>query len=302
MMRSALCAAVCLSGLLLLVHACSPAPDVSFGSPEVIASGYEFTEGPHWLDDGRLLFSDIPANRVYQWDAASSETNVFIDSSGRSNGIAAGPDGTLILAQHAGRVSRLMDSGDMVPVVTEYQGKRLNSPNDVAIRSDSLIYFTDPPFGVSEENRELDFSGVYRAGADGEAILLYDAFQLPNGITFSPDESYLYVNDTETGDVMRFEVTEAGDLENGIRFASVGAGDDTGAADGMVTDDAGRLYSTGPGGIIVFNNEGNEVGRLSLDQRATNLAWGGENGTTLFITCPSEVLRVEVTTGNNDES
>jgi len=300
MMRSALCAAVCLTGLLLLVPACSPAPDVSFGEPEVIASGHEFTEGPHWLDDGRLLFSDIPANRVYQWDASSSETSVFIDSSGRSNGIAEMPDGTLILAQHAGRVSRLLDSGDMVAVVTEYQGKRLNSPNDVAIRSDSLIYFTDPPFGVSKENRELDFSGVYRVGADGEATLLYDAFQLPNGITFSPDESYLYVNDTETGDIMRFEVTEAGDLKDGIRFANVGSGDDTGAADGMVTDDAGRLYSTGPGGIIVFNDEGNEVGRLSLDQRATNLAWGGDDGTTLFITSPSEVLRVDVTSDNSE--
>ncbi|HHP7238794.1 SMP-30/gluconolactonase/LRE family protein [Longibacter sp.] len=302
MMRSAIRAVVCLTGSLLFFAACSPAPEVSFGEPEVIASGYEFTEGPHWLDDGRLLFSDIPANRVYQWDASSSETSVFVDSSGRSNGIAEMPDGTLILAQHAGRVSRLMDSGDMVAVVTEYQGKRLNSPNDVAIRSDSLIYFTDPPFGVSDAERELDVAGVYRVGGDGEAIQLYDAFRLPNGIAFSPDESYLYVNDTETGDIMRFEVTEEGDLENGIRFASVGASDDTGAADGMVTDDAGRLYTTGPGGITVLNNEGDEVGRLSLDQRATNLAWGGENGTTLFITSPSEVLRVEVTTGNNDES
>lgn len=282
----------------LLLISCTSDPEVTFGEPEVVTSGFTFTEGPHWLDDGGLIFSDIPANKVYRWRPGSSESEVFIDSSGRANGIAEMPDGTIVLAQHAGRVSRLVgmpDTMELAPVATEYQGQRLNSPNDLAIRSDSIIYFTDPPFGVSEEEQELDIAGVYRLDPDGSVTLMYDGFSLPNGIGFSPDESYLYVNDSETGDIMRFDVLPNGDLENRMLFASVGARTGGGAADGMTVDAEGRVYSTGPNGLQVFNREGNEVGQVEFGQRVTNVTWGGDGEATLYLTSVADVFRVTVT-------
>lgn len=257
-----------------------------------------FTEGPHWLDDGSLLFSDIPAGKVYQWRPGSSESTVFIDSSGAANGIDELPDGTLIFAQHAGRVSRAdgstPDSVTLTPIVSEYQGKRLNSPNDLAVRSDAVIFFTDPTFGVSEENQELSFAGVYRVDPSGALTLMYDDFALPNGVALSPNESVLYVSDSETGDVMRFDVLENGDLENEMLFANVGARTETGAADGMLTDSDGRLYTTGPNGLMVFNPDGETLATLDFGQQVTNLAWG-ENETTLFVTSVADVFRVDVT-------
>lgn len=282
----------------LLLISCTSDPEVTFGSPEVITTGFEFTEGPHWLDDGSLIFSDIPANKVYRWRPGSSESDVFIDSSGRSNGIAEMPDGTIVLAQHAGRVSQVLgmpDTTEFASLATEYQGKRLNSPNDLAIRSDSVIYFTDPPFGVSEENQELDMAGVYRLDPDGSVTLMYDGFSLPNGAALSADESHLYVNDSDTGDIMRFDVLPNGDLENRVLFASVGSRTGKGAADGMTTDSEGRIYSTGPNGLQVFNSEGNEVGQVGFGQRVTNVTWGGDGETTLYLTSVADVFRVTVT-------
>lgn len=295
-------------GCLLLLAGCtsdtdtpdadSPDAGISFGEPEGVTSGFQFTEGPHWLDDGRLIFSDIPANKVYAWTPGSSESAVFIDSSGAANGIDEMPDGTIVLAQHAGRVSRVemgeADSLVLVPIVTEYNGKRLNSPNDLAVRSDSVIYFTDPTFGVSDEDRELAFAGVYRIDPDGALTLMYDEFALPNGVAFSPDESHLYVCDSETGDVMRFDVQENGDLENRTLFVNVGTAAETGAADGMITDSDGRLYTTGPSGMVVYTREGEAVDTLDVGQRITNLAWGDDE-TTLFMTSVADVFRVSVT-------
>jgi len=304
-------------GCLLFLSACTSDPsesgdpsgsgsfeaEFSLGEPEVVTSGFMFTEGPHWLDegsldDGSLLFSDIPAGKVYQWRPGSSESTVFIDSSGAANGIDELPDGTLVLAQHAGRVSRAdgstPDSLTLTPIVSEYQGKRLNSPNDLAVRSDAVIFFTDPTFGVSEENQELSFAGVYRVDPGGALTLMYDDFALPNGVALSPDESVLYVSDSETGDVMRFDVLENGDLEHETLFANVGARTETGAADGMLTDSDGRLYTTGPNGLMGCGTNGETLATLDFGQQVTNLAWD-ENETTLFVTSVADVFRVDVT-------
>lgn len=294
-MRNIYLAIVCFVGSFLLFTACASSPQFSLGEPEVVTTGYQFTEGPYWLDDGSLIFSDIPANKVYQWRPGSSESSVFIDSSGSSNGIDAMPDGTIILAQHTGRISRVLESKKLEPIVTEYQGKRLNSPNDLAIRSDSTIYFTDPTFGVSEEEQELSFAGVYRIDNQGKLTLMYDGFSLPNGIAFSPDESKLYVNDSKTGQIIRFDVRDNGDLENRQEFVNVGASTDSGAADGMITDSDGRLYTTSPHGLMVFNPNGEKVGQLNFGQQITNLEWGGEQGNMLFVTSLGEIFRVEVT-------
>lgn len=271
---------------------CTQEFDPTAGEPEVVTEGFQFTEGPYWHPDGFLLFSDIPANRVYKWTPGNPESEVYLEPSGNSNGIDAHPDGTLLLAQHAGRVSEVTDSLTTNPIATEYNGMRLNSPNDLTVRSDGLIYFTDPTFGVSEEDQELDFAGVYRINADGSVELLYDRFRLPNGIAFSPDESYLYVNDSDTGQILRFDVLDNGNIVNPEPFANVGALAEMGGSDGMVTDTDGRLYTTGPNGIIIYDQDRNVLERIPFDHQITNLAWGGEEKRELYVTSPSAIYRI----------
>mgnify|MGYP002760937316 FL=1 len=202
--------------------------------PEIITEGYEFTEGPLWHESGYLLFSDIPANTVYKWTPGEG-AEMYLKPSGHSNGLAYDREGNLLLAQHDGLVSRLSNSKKLTVVVDNYNGKRLNSPNDLAIKSDGSIYFTDPPFGVSDEDKELDFSGVYRYSEENGLQLLIDDFDLPNGIVFSPDESRIYVNDSRHNHIRVFEVHEDGSLANGRIFAEMES-DAEGAADGMKVD------------------------------------------------------------------
>lgn len=289
---------VAVSMVGLFLGSCSDSTELSFGEPEVITSGFQFTEGPYWHPDGFLIFSDIPANIIYQWRPGNPESGIFIEPSGNSNGITAMPDGTIVLAQHAGQVSRVTDDLEFEPIVEEYEGNRLNSPNDLTVRSDGLIYFTDPDFGVSSEDKELDFNGVYRINHDGSLTLLYDGFALPNGIVFSPGEEYLYINDSESGEILRFDVTENGDIENPVPFAEVGQMSDMGGADGMITDPAGRLYTTGPNGLMVFDRDGEQIHHIDFDTQITNLTLGGEDGHQLFITSPGDVYRLQIGPGS----
>ena len=280
------------SGLI----SCTQEFDPTAGEPEVVTEGFQFTEGPYWHPDGFLLFSDIPANRIYKWTPGNPESEVYLEPSGNSNGIAARPNGTLLLAQHAGRVSEVTDSLTTNPIATEYNGMRLNSPNDLAVRSDGLIYFTDPTFGVSDEEQELDVAGVYRINADGSVELLYDRFRLPNGIAFSPDESYLYINDSDTGQILRFEVLDNGDIQNPDRFANVGVMAEFGGSDGMVTDTDGRLYVTGPNGLSIYDQDRNLIERIPFDHQITNVAWGGDELRELYVTSPSAIYRISMNT------
>lgn len=266
---------------------------VEDAEPEVISSGHQFTEGPYWHPDGYLLFSDIPANRVYRWEPGE-ESEVYLEPSGNSNGIQADVDGSIILTQHAGRLSRLTADGELETIVDNYQGNRLNSPNDLTVYSNGTIYFTDPPFGVDEEDRELDFSGVYRLSPDGELTLIYDEFDYPNGIILSPDEDLLYVNDSEIGDITVFDVDANGDVSSPRRFASVGNRDDGGAADGMVIDMDGRVYSTGPSGLSVFDSDGNPLEDIGFEQSISNMEWSGEEEGVLYITSQDLVYRLQV--------
>lgn len=279
--------------IAIATAACSEGESMIAGEPEVVVSGFQFTEGPYWHPNGFLIFSDIPADQIYRWEPGQDEAEVYIEPSHNSNGIAATPDGELVLAQHAGRVSIVSDDLELSPIAEQYDGMRLNSPNDVAVRSDGLIYFTDPTFGVSDEDRELDFSGVYRINVDSSLTLMYDGFSLPNGIAFSPDESQLYVNNSETGEILRFDVTENGNFENMIEFANIGAMTEMGGADGMKTDSEGNLYTTGPNGLIILSPEGEEIERIEFDQQITNLAWGGPTKNQLFITSQGDVYRLQ---------
>ena len=197
-----------------LLDLVDPAADI-----EQIATNCQFTEGPLWHATGQfLLFSDIPANKMRKWDADAGMT-VFRDPSGKSNGLTYDKGGHLIACEHANRrVSLTTADGDVITIASHYEGKRLNSPNDIVVKSDGSLYFTDPPYGLSaaygvESEKELDFQGVYRLSADYETLtLLVDDFDRPNGICFSPDESILYINDTERMHVRAFDVQPDGTI------------------------------------------------------------------------------------------
>jgi gluconolactonase len=288
--------AVLLAGMgtaQVAVGQASPVPDDA--AVEQIVGGLEFGEGPYWRDAGDLVFSDIPANRIYRWTPGDS-TSVFLEPSGHTNGISADSSGRLILAQHDGQVARLTGDKETEPLAGEYEGKRFNSPNDLAVRSDGSIYFTDPPYGVEESERELDFSGVYRIHPDGEVELLTKEFARPNGIVFSPDESRLYVNDSQETLVRVYDVDADGNLSNGRLFAEPTDEDARGTTDGMEVDESGNLYTTGPGGVWIYAPDGTLLDRIDVPGQSTNLAFGGEARTTLFVTTDDGVFRVEVET------
>lgn len=267
--------------------------------PEAIAGPFEFTEGPYWHPDGYLLFSDIPANRVYRWSEPEG-VDVYLEPSGNSNGIEAHTDGSILLAQHSGRVSKVEENKEMTVLADSYQGKRLNSPNDLTVHSNGNIYFTDPPFGVDDEERELDFSGVFKLTPEGELSVVYDEFEYPNGITFNADESILYVDDSGTGNIVAFEVDEDGNPHSPELFADVGQmGSGMGAADGMVTDMEGNLYVTGPRGLTIFDENGYQLHLVSFDEQVTNLGWGGEDSDVLFITGSDNVYRYPLNVKGN---
>lgn len=265
---------------------------------EQIATGCQFTEGPLWHAVERfLLFSDIPANKMRRWDADAGMA-VFRDPSGKSNGLTYDKGGHLIACEHANRrVSRTTADGRVLTIASHYEGKRLNSPNDVVVKSDGSIYFTDPPYGLSaaygvESEKELDFQGVYRLAPNGDTLtLLVDDFDRPNGLCFSPDESILYINDTERMHVRAFDVQPDGTIANDRVFGEEEG--DTGKPDGMKADIHGNVYLTGPDGIWVFAPDGTHLGIILIPERAANLAWGGDDWKSLFITASTSVYRVE---------
>ena len=272
----------------------SPVPEGA--EVEEVVTGFRFTEGPHWHPDGFLVFSDIPANTVYRWMPDSAEADVYRRPSGNSNGIAEDLDGRLLLAQHGWRrVSRLDSLGRETAIATHYEGRRLNSPNDLAVRSDGAVYFTDPPYGIDESEEELGFYGVYRIDPSGDStvVLADSSFIRPNGVAFSPDERVLYVADSQERLVRAFDVAEDGALSNGRLFVSV-ADSARGTADGMEVDVEGNLYTTGAGGIWVVAPDGAVLDRIAVPQSATNVAWGGSDYRTLYITAGSSVYAIEL--------
>ena len=273
---------------------------------ERIAGGFEFTEGPVW-HDGALLFSSPNTNAIYRWTPLGAVT-VFRSKSGYtgvdigryhqpgSNGLAFSPDGLLTICQHGNRrVLRVNPHGDTTVIADSYEGKRLNSPNDLVYRSDGTLFFTDPPFGLaSPDDAELDFSGVF-AARDGEVRLVTDELRGPNGLAFSPDERWLYVGnwDFERVVVMRYDA-ETG--EGSVFYDMTGApGED--AIDGLKVDGDGNLYVCGPGGIWVLSPDGRHLGTLRLPEAPHNLAWGDDDGRTLYITALTSVYRLRLLKG-----
>ena len=272
-------------------NAQSPVPDGAV--VERIAGGFQFVEGPVWYEGG-LLFSDIPANRVYRW-TEDGGVEVFLEPSSHSNGLTLNADGRLLLAQHwTRRVARLEEDGTETALAAEYDGTRLNSPNDLAVHSDGSIYFTDPTWGSvsgqSDGHPELGFMGVYRIDPDGDLHLLTDSLHYPNGIVFSPDESTLYVSTSHQVTVVAFDVSDH-TLSNGRVFATLQG---NGAADGMKVDADGRLYVTGPGGVWIFAPDGTLLDQIAVPEQTTNLAWGDADGGTLYITSGTGLFRIRL--------
>jgi gluconolactonase len=279
---------------------------------ERIAGGFEFTEGPVWSTDGALLFSSPNTNAIYRWEEIGKVT-VFRSKSGYSgadigrffqpgsNGLTLDPqDGLLTICQHGNRrVIRVNPHGDVAVLADRFEGKRLNSPNDLVYRSDGTLYFTDPPFGLpdtfEDPARELAFSGVFRV-RDGEVALVTDELQGPNGIAFSPDERYLYVGNWDLGHkvVMRYELDEAGDVIGGGVFFDMTDAPGEDAIDGIKVDREGNLYVCGPGGIWVLSPEGEQLGLVTLPEAPHNLAWGEDDGRTLYITALTSVYRLRL--------
>jgi sugar lactone lactonase YvrE len=266
--------------------------DIVAGEPERVAADLEFTEGPVWHPDGYLLFSDIPANTIYKW-TSGGKLEKFRSPSGNSNGLTLDKQIRLVACEHGNRrVSRTEPDGTIAAIAEKYQGKRLNSPNDVVVKSDGSVYFTDPPYGVAPDQRELDFQGVYRIAPDGTLTLLLDDFEKPNGLAFSPDEKVLYVGDTAHKHVRVFDVQPDGTLSNDRIFADLGAEKQHGP-DGMKVDANGNLYVTA-GVVWVFDREGNHLGDISIPDAPANLAFGDTDYKTLYVTARPSLYRIRL--------
>ena len=265
---------------------------IESGDPEQIATGFQFLEGPVWHPDGYLLFSDIPANRIYKWDGERAES--WREPSGNSNGLTLDRQGRLIACEHGNRrVTRADANGSLVAIAETYNGKRLNSPNDAVVKSDGTIYFTDPPYGIETDQREQPCNGLYQIQPNGNVELVLDDFDRPNGLAFSPDETVLYVGDARRRHVRTFDVSSDGTLTDSRIFADMDH-PQPGSPDGMKVDQDGNLYVTGATGVWVFERDGTHLGVIGLPERPANCAWGDADRQTLYITARTSLYRVRV--------
>lgn len=264
-----------------------------------IAEGFKFTEGPVWTSDG-LLFSDPNANTIYKY-SKDGRLSVFRSPSGYSgadiaeynqpgsNGLTLDSNGSLVVNQHGNRrVIRLEKDGGETVLADKFDGKRINSPNDLVYRSDGTLFFTDPPFGLpkfaDDRRKELNFSGVYSL-YKGKLQLLTKEFSGPNGIALSPDEKYLYVGnwDERKKTVYRYEVRKDGTIQNGKLFFDFTNFQGEDAIDGIKVDVEGNLYVSAPGGLQVLSKDGRHLGTILIPQHVHNMAWGDEDGKTLYL-------------------
>jgi gluconolactonase len=274
-----------------------------------LAEGFQFTEGPIWVKPGYLLFSDSNANKIYKY-AADGMLSVFKNNSGYSakdigeyfqpgsNGLTLDPQGRLTINEHGNRrVTRVERDGKLTVLAERFEGKRLNSPNDLVYRSDGTLFFTDPPFGLpkfsDDPRKELPYSGVF-ALFKGQLKLVTTDLKGPNGIAFSPDEKYLYIGnwDPEKKIVMRYEINPDATLSNGKVFFDMTSAAGEEAVDGIKVDEQGNLYISGPGGLWLVSSVGKHLGTIVAPKHPHNLAWGSDDGKTLYMTAQGALYRM----------
>jgi gluconolactonase len=272
---------------------------------ELLGSGFTFTEGPIWNPGGEfLLFSDMPGDTRRRWDARGGVREVASPSN-KGNGMTLDARGRLIVCEHSTSSVVRIDAdgtGDGREVLaTRYGGKELNSPNDVVVHSSGALYFTDPTYGRMpgfgvEREQDLDFQGVYRLEpGGGDPRLLVDDFVQPNGLCFSPDESLLYLNDTDRAHIRVFDLDGDGGISNGRVFAEgIGTGDLAagGLVDGMKCDEHGNIWVTGPDGVWVFSSGGTHLGVIEIPESVGNIHWGGPDWSWLFVAASTSMYRV----------
>lgn len=283
---------------------------------EKVADGFAWVEGPAWDHKGSyLLFSDIPNNSVFKWQEGAG-VSLFLKPSGYtgsapfegrepgSNGLTFDSAGRLVLAEHGDRcIARLENEGRKTTLADRYEGKRLNSPNDLVFKLNGDLYFTDPPFGLpkafEDPQKELDFQGVYRLSADGKLTLLTKEIRAPNGIAFSPDEKTLYVTDVDPNRPawLAYDVKEDGTITNGRVFfdAMAWKKPNYGGPDGLKVDRKGNLFAARPGGINVFAPDGTLLGSIETGVATSNVAWG-DDGSVLYITANTAIYRIRLST------
>jgi len=282
---------------------------------EKCAEGFNWSEGPTWFENA-IVFSDVPENVIYRWAPGSPLATVFLKPSGLlrsregfrergSNGLAVDAQGRLLICQHGERrVARLESDKKQTSLADKFEGKRFNSPNDLALRKNGDIYFTDPPYGLDKLNdsplKELPFNGVFRIAANGTVTAVIKDLTFPNGIAFSPDEKILYVavSDPMHTNIVAYDLQADGSVKNGREFfnaETVKKPGLKGGCDGMKVDAAGNVFSTGPGGVLVISPQGKHLGTLLTGQQTGNCAWG-DDGSTLYICADMFLCRVKTAT------
>lgn len=282
---------------------------------EKVADGFVFTEGPVWTPDsgGQLIFSDIPGNRVYRWSETDG-VQIVLDTvtpddvpagpMRGSNGLTLDEEGRLILCEHGNRrVSRLEDNGSRTTLADQFEGKRLNSPNDIVYHSSGAIFFTDPPYGLKGKDKdpakELPYNGIFRLDQDGSLSLLTRDQALPNGLAFSPDERTLYVSNSDWPQnalLMQYPVLDDLSLGEGSVFfdTSYMIGDKyNGTPDGLKLDTAGNIFTTGPGGVLILDPDGKHLGTIVVPEVVANVGWG-DDGRSLFMTATTGLYRIKL--------
>ena len=285
---------------------------------EKLAEGFLFTEGPIWVprneeSEGYLLFSDPNNNVIYRW-TQDGQLSIFMTKSGYrgmdigeygqpgSNGLTLDRQRRLTINQHGNRrVVRMEKNGQLTVLADHYEGKRLNSPNDLVYKSDGALYFTDPPFGLpkffDDPRKELPYSGVFRVSPDGKSVqLLTKELSGPNGLAFSPDEKYFYVDnwDDKKKIIMRYEVNADGTLSKGKVFFDMTSAEGEDALDGLKIDQKGNLYVSGPGGLWIISPEGKHLGTIAGPEHPHNFAWGDDDGKTLYLCAKTGLYRIRL--------
>lgn len=267
---------------------------------ELLATGFAFTEGPVWRGD-HLLFSDIPSNRIIRFEMLEEgpAISTFRYPTGNSNGQTLDGQGRLITCEHATRrVTRTEPDGSITVLAARFETRRLSSPNDVVVSNDGTIYFTDPPFGLTNQTRDkqLPYNGVFKVGPDGNGMaLLVDDLERPNGLAFSPDGKTLYVADTAPKVINAYPVKGDGTLAAGRLFAELpGKEGEIGGPDGFKVDVEGNVYSSGPSGMWIFSPDGTLLGRINTPEVPANCAWGDSDWKSLYMTSRTGLYRLRV--------